>query len=199
MAKKTSVRKVSRKSTKKEHTAPAPAPASAPAPAVETPVVPESVTEVASWEVTWNNIVELQKTMTKTMKELNSSVKTLRKQWTKELKEQSKHRKKKTNNGKKRAPSGFAKPTRISEALCSFLGKPNGTEMARTEVTKFLTTYVRENNLQDPTNKRIIVPDSKLQKLLSVKSGDSLTYFNLQRYMKPHFPKSASATASATA
>tara|TARA_B110000438_G_C15324845_1_gene441120 strand:- start:117 stop:524 length:408 start_codon:yes stop_codon:yes gene_type:complete len=132
------------------------------------------------------------------MKELNVNVKTLRKQWSKELKEQTKYRKKKSSNGKKRAPSGFAKPTRISEALCSFLGKPNGTEMARTEVTKFLTTYVREHNLQDPTNKRIIVPDTKLQKLLLVKSGDSLTYFNLQRYMKPHFPKSASSVVTAT-
>ena len=97
----------------------------------------------------------------------------------------------------KRAPSGFAKPALISKELCSFLGQPEGTEMARTEVTKHLTSYIKEHNLQDSVNKRKIVPDAKLKKLLNLSPSDEVTYFNLQKYMKVHFPKPASATASA--
>jgi len=96
---------------------------------------------------------------------------------------------------KKRAPSGFAKPALISNDLCSFLGKPQGTEMARTEVTKFLTSYIKEHDLQDPENRRRIRPDKALQKLLNTTTKDEVTYFNLQKYMKVHFPASkASAT-----
>lgn len=113
------------------------------------------------------------------------SVKTLEKEVVKELKKNSKATKAK----KKRNPSGFAKPTLISEELCTFLGKPSGTEMARTEVTKNLTQYIKENNLQEPSNKRKINPDKKLQKLLNTKKSDEVTYFNLQKYMKVHFPK----------
>ena len=115
------------------------------------------------------------------------SVKTLEKEVVKELKKNSKAKKEK----KKRNPSGFAKPTLISEELCTFLGKPSGTEMARTEVTKHLTQYIKEHNLQEPSNKRKINPDKKLQKLLNTKKSDEVTYFNLQKYMKVHFPKTA--------
>ena len=86
-----------------------------------------------------------------------------------------------------REPTGFAKPTVISEELCTFLGKPNGTEMARTEVTKFMSTYIKKHDLQHHKDKRKIVPDRKLIKLLKLKQNDQLTYFNLQRYMKHHF------------
>lgn len=90
---------------------------------------------------------------------------------------------------KKRKPSGFAKPSLISKELCVFLGKTPGTEMARTEVTKLITTYIKEKELQNPKDLRIILPDKKLVKLLSLKKTDNLTYFNLQKYMKIHFPK----------
>ena len=95
-----------------------------------------------------------------------------------------------------RQPSGFVKPTLVSDELASFLGKPSGCEMARTEVTKHLTTYIKEHNLQDQENKRKILPDSKLQKLLNVTPSDEVTYFNLQKFMKVHFPKSGSAATS---
>lgn len=96
----------------------------------------------------------------------------------------------------KRSPSGFAKPALISNELCDFLGQPNGTEMARTEVTKHLTAYIKSNNLQDNTNKRRINPDAKLSKLLNVGPNDEVTYFNLQKYMKVHFPKTAANMAT---
>ena len=91
-------------------------------------------------------------------------------------------------DNKKRHQSGFAKPALISNELCSFLNVPQGTEMARTEVTKFLTSYIKEHDLQDPENRRRILPDKKLQKLLNTTSKDEVSYFNLYRYMKVHFP-----------
>ena len=97
------------------------------------------------------------------------------------------------------APSSFVKPTKISKELASFLGKPQGTEMARTEVTREINAYIRAHNLQDPKNGRVIRADSKLRKLLKLNKEDELTYFNLQRYMSPHFAKSAKAKAAAAA
>jgi len=87
--------------------------------------------------------------------------------------------------------------SRISDELASFLAKPSGTEMARTEVTRDINKYIREHNLQDKANGRQINPDSKLASLLKVAKNDVLTYFNLQRYMSPHFAKAGDAAASA--
>ena len=77
--------------------------------------------------------------------------------------------------------------------------KSPGTEMARTEVTREINSYIRANKLQDPKNGRRILADSKLRKLLKLKKTDELTYFNLQRYMSPHFPKSGSAAKTSSA
>ena len=96
-------------------------------------------------------------------------------------------------NKPKRAPSGFAKPAPISEELCSFLGVDQGSELARTAVTKHITQYIKEKNLQNPANKRHILPDESLGKLLNAGKDDEVTYFNLQKYMKHHFVKKVSA------
>ena len=128
---------------------------------------------------------------------LKSEYKSMERQWTKDLKaaqKASKKGKRKTGN---RQPSGFVKPTRISDELAKFLEKPAGTEMARTDVTRNINVYIRAHNLQDKENGRKINPDAKLQSLLKLKKTDELTYFNLQRYMSPHFAKSAAATAAA--
>jgi upstream activation factor subunit UAF30 len=136
---------------------------------------------------------------------LKTEYRTLEKQWSRELKsalKQSSKRKRKAGN---RAPSGFVKPTRISDELAKFLEKPSGSEMARTEVTRDINKYIRTHNLQDKENGRKINPDTKLAVLLKLKKTDELTYFNLQRYMSPHFAKAskdvvtAAATATATA
>ena len=121
---------------------------------------------------------------------LKSEYKTLEKKWTRELKIAQKQSNKKKRKAGNRAPSGFVKPTRISDELATFLDKPSGSEMARTEVTRDINKYIRTNKLQDETNGRKINPDSKLAALLKLKKTDELTYFNLQRYMSPHFAKS---------
>jgi chromatin remodeling complex protein RSC6 len=97
------------------------------------------------------------------------------------------HKKRKASGNK--APSGFVKPTLITDELASFLGKELGTKMARTEVSKEINLYIREHKLQDADNGRKIIPDDRLSVLLKLTQGQELTYFNLQKYMKHHFIK----------
>jgi chromatin remodeling complex protein RSC6 len=89
--------------------------------------------------------------------------------------------------------SGFEKPTAISDELAKFVGEPVGTMLARTAVSKKIHEYVKSNNLQNPTNRRIIIPDAKLKKLLKTSGTDELSYFNLQKFLKVHFKKDVKA------
>jgi len=130
--------------------------------------------------------------------------KTLQKRAERESKAAQKAGAKRKHKSASRAPSGFVKPTLISDQLADFLTKPKGSLIARTEVTREINAYIRSNKLQDPDNGRKINPDAKLKKLLSLKPTDELTYFNLQRYMSQHFqkaekPAAAGAAAPATA
>ena len=126
---------------------------------------------------------------------VKNDFKTLEKAVSRELKAAQKASSKKRRTNGNRQPSGFVKPTRISDELAEFLGKTVGTEMARTVVSKEINQYIRTNKLQDPANGRKINPDSKLSKLLKINKGDELTYFNLQKYMKHHFIKPVVASA----
>ena len=121
---------------------------------------------------------------------LKGDFKTLEKTIARELKAAAKFSAKKTKRSGNRQPSGFVKPTLISDELATFLGKSSGTQMARTEVSKEINAYIRANKLQDKDNGRKIIPDSKLTALLKIQNDDELTYFNLQRFMKHHFIKS---------
>ena len=127
---------------------------------------------------------------------LKNDFKTLEKTVAREMKAAQKASSKKRRNNVNRKPSGFVKPTRISDELAAFLGKTVGTEMARTDVSKELNAYIQSNGLQDKANGRKINPDAKLAKLLKLSKEDELTYFNLQRFMKHHFIK---AEVAATA
>jgi chromatin remodeling complex protein RSC6 len=111
-------------------------------------------------------------------KTINREQKTLRKEASK--------RKYKGGNKK---PSGFATPTKISDELCAFMSEPDGSEVARTEVTRFIIKYIKENELQNPENRRIIVPNEELGKLLGITDDDEVNYFNLQKFMNRHFHK----------
>lgn len=127
---------------------------------------------------------------------LKSEFKNIEKLMNKEMKamqKNSKFRKKSTT----RSPSGFVKPTPISEELATFLNKEKGSQMARTDVTREINAYIRAHNLQDKQNGRKIIPDPKLAKLLKLDSKDELTYFNLQKYMSPHFYKEPKPEATA--
>ncbi len=182
-------------SAKTVEASPAPAPVSA-APATETHVESSGDAEVPVVEQSVEFLSKLNQ-LGALINSLKAEYKVLEKKWTRELKtaqKQSSKRKRKSGN---RAPSGFVKPTRISEELAKFLDKPVGTEMARTEVTRDINKYIQTHNLQDKNNGRKINPDSKLSALLKIKGSDELTYFNLQRYMSPHFAKAGAKEATA--
>ena len=128
---------------------------------------------------------------------LRSDFRTLERNVAREMRAAQKVSKRKRKSGN-RAPSGFVKPTLISKELAEFLGKPAGTEWARTEVTREINAYIRLHSLQDKENGRKINPDTKLRSLLQLKKGEELTYFNLQKYMSPHFAKATPAVAVAS-
>lgn len=177
----------------KAEAAPAPAPVVEAAP-VATDAAVDSEAPLA--EQSTEFIAKLQQ-LSVMISTLKSEYRALEKKWSREVKSAQKvssKRKRKTGN---RAPSGFVKPTKISDELAAFLGKEKGTEMARTEVTRDINTYIRKNQLQDKENGRKIIPDAKLAALLKLKKTDELTYFNLQRYMSPHFAKAAGTTTTA--
>ena len=136
--------------------------------------------------------------MRQQMSSLILELRTLQKRSERELKAVQKASSKRKQRNATRAPSGFVKPTLISDQLAEFLTKPKGTMIARTDVTREINAYIRANKLQDPTNGRKINPDAKLKKLLVLKPTDELTYFNLQRYMSQHFQKSTPAVAVVT-
>jgi chromatin remodeling complex protein RSC6 len=126
---------------------------------------------------------------------IRSEVNELKRQHARELRAANKANKRRKTNVN-RAPSGFVKPTLISNELAAFLGKPEGSVLARTEVTREVNAYIRTQKLQDKDNGRKINPDAKLLKLLKLKKGDELTYFNLQKYMAVHFAKSSAPAAA---
>ena len=103
---------------------------------------------------------------------------------------------KKRENARK-SPSGFAKPNKISNELCDFIGVPHGTEKSRTDITRYINTYVKEHNLNKPTNRRIILPDDKLKAILNVQEGEEVTFFILQRLISHHFPPTNKQVAAA--
>ena len=137
----------------------------------------------------FQNVIDTINTFKSSMSALQTQIKYLEKGVKRELHQVHKTiKKKKTGN---RKPSGFATPSPISKDLCKFMGIEPNTQMARTAVTRYIIQYIRENNLQYAENKRIIIPDKELSKLLGVENDNEtvVTYFNIQKFMNKHFIK----------
>ncbi len=193
-----------------EESAPAPTPVVEAPKVVEAPVsvtVTENEVATLSTETTTSlsdlfaRVNKAQQELTGLLSQLKSETKLLEKHVSREMKTLDKMNARKKKNQKGRAKSGFVKPTKISDELADFLGLAHGTEIARTDVTKQITQYVRDNKLQDKSNGRRIIADAKLKKLLNYDekkvSGEKelLSYFNLQRYLTVHFAKAQPASA----
>lgn len=167
--------------------------ATPPAPVVVEDVENKEVTETVTIENSMTDVLgrfsESIQSLTSALAKLKSDFKTLEKQVLKEARSMDKVNARRNRNKGSRAPSGFVKPAGISKELAKFLNVPEDTMIARTDVTKLITAYVKEHSLQDSDNGRKILPDAKLSSLLGVKASDEVTYFNLQKYMKPHFVK----------
>ena len=146
------------------------APAAPVAEAVEAVAVPSLSSQ---FDATLAQLSSLRSQLTS----VTSQVRALAKRAEREIKQAQKNGRKKRKTGN-RAPSGFVKPTKISVELAKFLGKPKGTEMARTQVTREINGYIRAHSLQDPTNGRRILADGKLKKLLKL-TAVSYTHLTL--------------------
>lgn len=174
---------------------------------VATAVVTPSVSPVAELKSTasapvvqtseqlFNSVNTTLLSMNASLKSLTGTVRLLQKAYLREQKSSTKKETKakgvKSGNHK---VNGFARPGYISPELCTFLGVPVGTEVARTEVIKRLVHYVKENKLQQPDNKRVIIVDDKLKTLLCPSGKDDrVTFFNIQTYMKKHYQDPAKA------
>jgi chromatin remodeling complex protein RSC6 len=89
----------------------------------------------------------------------------------------------------RRANNAFLVQRPLTDELCSFMGLKSGDKRSQTEVTKFISGYVKQHNCFDPNFKRRILPNSALAKLLRVSDKDEVTYLNLQSFLKVHFIK----------
>tara|TARA_B000000557_G_scaffold247361_1_gene231151 strand:+ start:115 stop:573 length:459 start_codon:yes stop_codon:yes gene_type:complete len=98
----------------------------------------------------------------------------------------------KTKNKGNRKPSGFAVPSKISPELCAFMGVESGTQLARTEVTKYISEYIKNNSLQLNHNKKMVKPNEKLRNLWGIENGATIDYFQIQKLMNKHFIKANS-------
>lgn len=169
----------------------------APVPVVETPTATAPVEEVASLNTRLAEFGSKIQQIGALHSALKTEYKVLEKTIAREMKQAAK-----ASGARKRAsgnkqPSGFAKPSQISDELIKFLGKEAGTMMSRIEVSKEIAAYISSNGLKDKTNGRHIIADAKLSKLLKLGAADSLNFFNLQKYLKPHFIKAVPAPATA--
>jgi len=161
----------------------------APAPVEATPAPTNDVIAEPTLTDAFTTLLGQLTAMRSQITAITGQLRTLRARSEREIRIAQKNARKRRTANPNRKPSGFVKPALISTELASFLGKPKGTEMARTEVTREINQYIRANKLQDPANGRNILADNKLRKLLKLSKSDSLTYFNLQKYLSPHFPK----------
>lgn len=181
------VKKVSKKAAKAEAVPVEPVVAQAPEGEVA------DVTPAASLQGDFTGFLSKLQQASTLMSELKQQFRALEKKASRELRAAEKSAAKRKRKAGNRSPSGFVKPTLISNELAAFLGKQVGTEMARTEVTREINAYIRAQGLQDKSNGRKINADKKLAGLLKLKAGEELTYFNLQKYMSPHFAKATKA------
>lgn len=149
--------------------------------------------QVISIEQQLTDLISQLETIAKTVRGLSSITRNTRKQVIKERKALRGKKKRVVDpNRPKKEPSGFARPTDISDELSDFLELDRGLQIARTEVTKRITAFIKSHDLQNPENRRQIdLVKPVAQPLKDLLNPDQpLTFFNLQRYLKPHFPPS---------
>lgn len=189
---------------------PTPAPVEAPTTSLDATVAEvETTTDASSMKQRFELLIKSRQTL---MNDLKREIQELRKMQrdhehaVKEASKKSKKKKSQSDDATPRKPSGFASPVVVSDDLYSFLGQfgvKKGDPIARTDVTRHITNYIKEKDLQNPEHRREIVPDAALKKLFgpAIEPKDPndansplvYTYLKLQRYLSPHFPKKATA------
>ena len=171
-------------------------------PVVEAPVAAPAEEQVAAADASTlssklSDFSSKIQQVTSILSTMKTDYKVLEKSVSRELKNASKSKRSKKAPNPNRQPSGFVKPSVISDELIKFLGKETGTMMSRVEVSKEINAYITANQLKDKVSGRQINPDAKLAKLLKVGKDEVLTYFNLQRYLNAHFIKAVAPASEA--
>ena len=191
--------KSSRRSAKAEVSEPAaPVVVPAPAPVVEVAaVVAEHVEEVNE---TYESVMTVLREKMAARDSLDKEVRTLLKSLDRlHVREVKVGKSRKSHPKKDRAPSGFAKATAVPEPLRNFLKLGADVELPRTEVAKQIYSYVRDKNLRDTDDRRIIHPDLSIRNLFSLKEGETLDFKNFQKQLSKLYPKSAGKTEGTAA
>ena len=171
-------------------------------PTVETPSAPAVAETVESSDVLLARLAESLKSLganlTTQIREATKSVADAIKATKREAREIKKKKKKNPEDmtpeerktwEARRANNAFLVQRPLTDELCSFMGLKSGEKRSQTEVTKFISGYVKQHNCFDPAFKRRILPNSALAKLLRVGDKDEVTYLNLQSFLKVHFLK----------
>ena len=172
--------------------APAPAPSATEGAAVES--APASISSVVE------RLREVRTRQANELKEIIADLLVAAKAAAKQVKEAGKRKKAKKDVADmtpeekaawelRRSKNAFLKPRGLSTELCAFMQLPAGSQRSQTEVTKFVSNYVKTHSCFDPANKRHIIPDGVLSRLLRVTDKDTVTYLNLQSFLKVHFLK----------
>ena len=172
-------------------------------PTVETPSAPAAVEATEHSDVILAGLAEklkaLSTELTTRVREATKSVADAikaTKREAREIKKKKKNPEDMTPEERKtwearRANNAFLVQRPLTDELCSFMGLKSGEKRSQTEVTKFISGYVKQHNCFDPNFKRRILPNSALAKLLRVSDKDEVTYLNLQSFLKVHFIKTA--------
>ena len=82
---------------------------------------------------------------------------------------------------KRKPNAAFMKPMNPSATLAAVVGS---SPMPRTEVTSKLWGYIKKNNLQDKTNRRMINADDKLKEVFGGKKQVSM--FEMTKLVAKH-------------
>jgi len=197
-AKPKAVRKTAAKTEVVVPTVTAPAPAPAPA-ATEGAAATENAAPASIGSVV-ERLREVRTRQANELKEIIADLLVAAKAAAKQVKEAGKKRRVKKDVADmtaeekaawelRRSKNAFLKPRGLSTELCSFMSLPAGSQRSQTEVTKFVSNYVKTHSCFDPANKRHIIPDGVLSRLLRVTDKDTVTYLNLQSFLKVHFLK----------
>ena len=170
---------------------------------VQTPVETEVEVVVDPMVRQLSTMAELLDTLAKTSKSLTLEMKALTKDVNKlrVSKAGGKKQKRVVNPDTPRKLGALEKPVPISEELAEFLGLTKGEMYSRQQVTQGVNKFVKDNDLQNPENRRYILLESeaglKLKSLLR-DPDQPLTFFNIQRYLKVHYPKVESSESTDT-
>ena len=173
-------------------------------PTTAAPAVPAVAAPVVS-----QSSEQLLATLTEQLKALSTEFTTKVREAVKSVQEASKQAKKEQRDSKKkrkinpadmtpeqkaawearRANNAFLVERALTDELCAFMGISKGSKRSQTQVTKYISDYVKSHSCFDPNFKRRIVPNAALAKLLKVDDKTEVTYLNLQKFLKVHFVK----------